>query len=455
MWASLARGALDRQVWRGAFRAWGYSYPPIFSKVHLDTLAKVPGVTPVIISDVVEDVLKNVTAKYNVPKYTMSADEVIENKDVEAVWICSPSQFHADQIKKCAKEGKHVFCEKPIATDLKGTMEAIKAANDAGIKLMTAFQRRYDPSFARLQSLIAAGEIGRPISAVLQSRDPNPPPFHYVKGGGGLFKDMAIHDLDIARWMMGSQGPNEPVSVYATGACNIDQEILKLKDSNPSEAIDTANILIQFESGSTATIQVCRKCTYGYDQRVEVYGVEGLLKHENLFPSTVQKWNGESVKQADLPHDFFMARYKDAYINETAAFCDMLMKGATVTPSGLDGQRALEMALACDKVSKNVPYKCKSFADTDEKLSCTVSQGRPPREDFRGAALVGFPWAMKAIDFWLQKHFLVAKAFFGCKSLVLHRCIGTHTRTPCFPNMNIQMAGLADYSSIHFVAVTT
>jgi myo-inositol 2-dehydrogenase / D-chiro-inositol 1-dehydrogenase len=317
-------------------------------RVHLETLASVPGVQPVIISDVVESVLKEVTATYGVPNYTLNADEVINHPDVEAVWICSPSQFHADQIKACAKAGKHVFCEKPIATDLKGTVEAIQVAKDAGIKLMTAFQRRFDPSFARLQKVIADGEVGKPVSAVLQSRDPGAPPFAYVKGGGGLFKDMAIHDLDIARWLMGSCGKNEPVKIYATGACNVDKQILELKGSNPSEAIDTANILVEFESGSTATIQVCRRATYGYDQRVEFFGTEGLVKHENHFPNTVEKWNGESVKKVDPIHNFFMTRYADAYKNETKAFCEILKSGKDVSPSGDDGRAALEMAMACD-----------------------------------------------------------------------------------------------------------
>ncbi|KAG5185797.1 oxidoreductase [Tribonema minus] len=321
-------------------------------RVHLETLASVPGVQPVIISDVVESVLKDVTATYGVPKYTMDANEVIHHPDVEAVWICSPSQFHADQIKTCAKAGKHIFCEKPIATDLAGTIEAIKVAKDCGVKLMTAFQRRFDPSFARLQKVIAAGEVGKPVSAVLQSRDPGAPPFAYVKGGGGLFKDMAIHDLDIARWLMGSCGKNEPVQVYATGACNVDQAILELKGSNPSEAIDTANILVEFESGSTATIQVCRKATYGYDQRVEFFGTEGLVKHDNVFPNTVSVWDGKSVRHADAIHNFFMTRYADAYKNETKAFCEILKSGGEVSPSGDDGRAALEMAMACDKSLK-------------------------------------------------------------------------------------------------------
>lgn len=171
-------------------------------RVHLETLAGIPYVQPVMLSDVVEPVLKQVAEKYQVPRYTTNADEVINDKEVQAVWICSPSQFHADQIKKCAKAGKHVFCEKPIATDLNGTVDAIRAAESAGIKLMVAFQRRFDPNFARLHQAIADGEIGtkNPVNAILLSRDPAPPPFAYVKGGGGLFKDMAIHDLDIARY---------------------------------------------------------------------------------------------------------------------------------------------------------------------------------------------------------------------------------------------------------------
>mmetsp|Transcript_5937 Transcript_5937/g.8927 ORF Transcript_5937/g.8927 Transcript_5937/m.8927 type:complete len:395 (-) Transcript_5937:91-1275(-) len=317
-------------------------------RVHLETLASVPGVKPIIISDIIESVLKDVTEKYGVPSYSLNADDVINHPEVQAVWICSPSQFHADQIKSCARAGKHIFCEKPIATDLPGTIEAIKVAEECGVNLMTAFQRRFDPSFSRLHRAILEGEIGRPLSAILQSRDPQPPPFQYVKGGGGLFKDMAIHDLDISRWLMSAQGKNEPLKIYATGVCNIDKEIVQLKDSNPSEAIDTANILIEFESGSTATIQICRKATYGYDQRVEVFGTEGLVKHKNLFPNTVEKWSGESVKKLDPMHNFFMSRYEDAYKGETKSFCEFLKNGNAVSPNGNDGKVALEMAMACD-----------------------------------------------------------------------------------------------------------
>ncbi|TFJ80647.1 hypothetical protein NSK_008073 [Nannochloropsis salina CCMP1776] len=321
-------------------------------RVHLETLAGVPGVQPVILSDVVEPVLKEVTAQYGVPNYTLDGDEVINHPDVQAVWICSPSQFHADQIKKCAKAGKHVFCEKPIATDLNGTIEAIKVADEAGIKLMTAFQRRFDPSFARLHKAIAEGSVGEPISAILQSRDPSPPPFSYVKGGGGLFKDMAIHDLDIARWLMGARGKNDVVQVYATGHCFIDPEIKQLEKSNPSEAIDTAFIQLTFENGGNVTINVCRRATYGYDQRVEFFGKEGTLMHDNLYPNNVHLWNGQSTGRIDLPHNFFMSRYAEAYKNETIAFCQTLQEGKAPSPSGHDGKMALVLAMACDKSFK-------------------------------------------------------------------------------------------------------
>ena len=136
-------------------------------------------------------------SKYKLDAFSGEADDVINHPDVEAVWICSPSSFHAEQIKACAAAGKHVFCEKPIATDLAETIEAINACNNAGVKLMTALQRRFDPNFRRVKEAIVRGEVGEVVQIKLCSRDPSPPPFEYVKGGGGIFKDMAVHDLDV------------------------------------------------------------------------------------------------------------------------------------------------------------------------------------------------------------------------------------------------------------------
>lgn len=135
--------------------------------------------------------------QYNIPRFTGDAKEVIEDPEVDAVWICSPSQYHAEQIKACAANGKHVFCEKPIATDLSETVEAINACNEAGVKLMIGLQRRFDQNFKRVREAVVKKEVGDTVMIKLCSRDPAPPPFSYVKGGGGIFADMAVHDLDM------------------------------------------------------------------------------------------------------------------------------------------------------------------------------------------------------------------------------------------------------------------
>merc|ERR1712137_1323127 len=146
--------------------------------------------------------------------------------------------YHADQIKACAAEGKDVFCEKPIATDLAETVEAINSCNEAGVKLMTGLQRRFDPNFRRVKDAIEENEVGDTVVIKLCSRDPSPPPFEYVKGGGGIFADMAVHDLDMARFLMGE----EPEEILAYGTCNIDPAI---KDLPGAEAYDTASIMIK------------------------------------------------------------------------------------------------------------------------------------------------------------------------------------------------------------------
>merc|ERR1719199_1775981 len=198
--------------------------------------------------------------------------DVINDPDVEAVWICSPSNVHADQIKACA--------------------EASNACNDAGVKLMTALQRRFDPNFARIKAGIVNGEVGEPILIKLCSRDPEPPPFEYVKGGGGIFCDMAIHDLDMARFLMDS----EPAEILASGSCNIDKSIEVLPGP---EAFDTAFILLKFTNGKEAAIDVCRKATYGYDQRAEVLGTNAMIQTDNNYPNTAKIFSSEFCGNAD------------------------------------------------------------------------------------------------------------------------------------------------------------
>ena len=307
--------------------------------VHLEALSSCENARAVIISNPTVSKAEAAAAKYKLDAFSCNAMDVIYHPDVEAVWICSPSSFHAEQIKSCAAAGKHVFCEKPIATDLEETIEAINACQKAGVKLMTALQRRFDPNFQRVKDAIVDGEVGEVVQIKLCSRDPAPPPFEYVEGGGGIFKDMAVHDLDMARYLMGS----EPVSILASGSCQIDKSIEVLSGA---EAYDTAHVIMRFANGKTANIDVCRQAPYGYDQRAEVLGKLAMIQTDNTYPNTARIYSSRFTGNADMPYDFFMSRYKQAYVQETLAFVKSLVNDEPAPCSGVDGLIALVMAIA-------------------------------------------------------------------------------------------------------------
>jgi len=184
--------------------------------------------------------------------------------------------------------------------------------------------------------------VGEAGQITLCSRDPSPPPFEYVKGGGGIFKDMAVHDLDMARFLMDS----EPVAILASGGCNIDKSIEVLPGP---EAFDTANVIMRFENGKEATIDVCRQAPYGYDQRAEVLGTTAMVQTDNMYPNTARIYSSTFTGNADMPYDFFMSRYKEAYVQETLAFVDCLVNDKPAPCSGEDGLVALVMAIAAGK----------------------------------------------------------------------------------------------------------
>ena len=310
--------------------------------VHLEALSSCEAAKAIIISNPTISKARDAATKYRVEHFSGDENEVINHPEVEAVWICSPSQFHADQIKACAKAGKHVFCEKPIATGLEETIEAINACNAAGVRLMTALQRRFDHNFRRVKQAIVEDEVGAIVQVKLCSRDPAPPPFEYVQGGGGIFKDMAIHDLDMARFLMDS----EPVGIFAMGSCQIDPVIAGLPGA---EAFDTATILMKFANGADAMIDVCRQAPYGYDQRAEVLGHKGMVQTDNNYPNTARLYTSSFTGHADMPYDFFMSRYKEAYVQETLAFVDCLVHGTPSPCSGKAGLIALVMAIAAER----------------------------------------------------------------------------------------------------------
>eukprot|EP00529_Nitzschia_sp_RCC80_P023254 CAMPEP_0113481606 /NCGR_PEP_ID=MMETSP0014_2-20120614/22495_1 /TAXON_ID=2857 /ORGANISM="Nitzschia sp." /LENGTH=462 /DNA_ID=CAMNT_0000375107 /DNA_START=163 /DNA_END=1551 /DNA_ORIENTATION=- /assembly_acc=CAM_ASM_000159 len=310
--------------------------------VHLEAISKAPGVTPVIVSNPTVSKAEAAASQYNIPRFTAEAMDVINDPEVDAVWICSPSQFHAEQIKACAANKKHVFCEKPIATDLAETVEAINACNEAGVKLMIGLQRRFDQNFVRVKDAVSKKEVGEPIQIKLCSRDPAPPPASYVKGGGGIFADMAVHDLDMSRFLAGA----DPIDILAVGSTHIDKSI---KDFEGSEKYDTASAIVRYPGGVQAMIDVCRQSSFGYDQRAEVLGTSGMIQTDNVYPNTAKIFKQDYTGNADMPFDFFLSRYNEAYVTETIAFCESLVNDTPVPCTGTDGLIALIMAIAADK----------------------------------------------------------------------------------------------------------
>lgn len=329
--------------------------------VHLEAITKAPGITPIIVSNPTVSKAEAAAKQYNVKQFTDDAMEVITNPDVDAVWICSPSQFHAEQIKAAAANGKHVFCEKPLATDLGETVEAINACNEAGVKLMTGLQRRFDQNFMRVRDAVRDKEVGEPIMVKLCSRDPAPPPFSYVKGGGGIFADMAVHDLDMSRFLAGT----DPIDILAIGSCHIDKSIESLPGS---EKFDTASCLVRYPNGVQAMIDVCRQSSFGYDQRAEVLGTKGMIQTDNVYPNTAKIFKSDFTGNADMPYDFFLSRYNEAYVTETIAFCESLVNDTPVPCTGEDGLVALIMALAADKSAEENRWV--SFREIVEQVYC-------------------------------------------------------------------------------------
>jgi myo-inositol 2-dehydrogenase/D-chiro-inositol 1-dehydrogenase len=268
--------------------------------------------------------------------------DIIADKSIDAVLICTPTDTHADLIEQAAKAGKAIFCEKPVDLSAERVRACLKVVADTKAKLMIGFNRRFDPSFASLQKRLAAGEVGKPEIVTILSRDPSPPPVSYITRSGGLFRDMMIHDLDMARFLLGE----EPVEVSAMAACLVDPAIGQAGD------IDTAVVTLKTKSGRLAQISNSRRATYGYDQRIEVHGSGGLLRAQNQFATTVEKATGEGFN-SDPVLPFFLERYAAAYRAEMDTFVMGVTEGKPLAPTGEDGLKALLLADAAEKSAKS------------------------------------------------------------------------------------------------------
>ncbi len=302
-------------------------------KVHIETLQRLRQVHLKGVSDPYVD---PVWAKQlGIEQIETDHMALLTNPEIDAVFICSPSSFHAQQIVEAARAGKHIFCEKPIALEPDVIRNCLAEVEKHGVKLQIGFNRRFDPNFRRVRDVVASGQIGVPHLLQITSRDPSPPTLDYVKNSGGLFLDMTIHDFDMARFLIGS----EVTEVYATGSALINPEIQRYQD------VDTAVITLTFENGTIGVINNSRQAVYGYDQRVEVLGPKGNIAAENKTPTQTILSTQTGVIH-DNPLNFFLERYQEAYLAEAEAFFEYLETGGPSPASGKDGLKPVLIGLA-------------------------------------------------------------------------------------------------------------
>jgi myo-inositol 2-dehydrogenase / D-chiro-inositol 1-dehydrogenase len=264
-------------------------------------------------------------------------EAILASKDIDAIAICAPTDMHADLIEKAARAKKAIFCEKPVDLDANRIRACLDVVASTGALLMVGFNRRFDPNFAALQKRIRDGEIGNVEIVSITSRDPSPPPVSYIARSGGLFRDMMIHDFDMARFLLGE----DPVAVSAMGSALVDKAIGEAGD------VDTAVVIMETKSGKVAQISNSRRATYGYDQRIEAHGAKGMLRAENIRETTVE-FAGAQGFAGDKVLNFFLERYAAAYRGELDAFIKAVSAGRAPAPSGEDGLRANLLADAAN-----------------------------------------------------------------------------------------------------------
>ncbi|HAJ33273.1 MAG TPA: inositol 2-dehydrogenase [Candidatus Atribacteria bacterium] len=305
-------------------------------KLHLhNIIAQIPGIKLIGVSDIIENSLQEVSQKYDIPIIKNDYRYLLDNKEIDAVVICSSTDTHAKIMIEAAQAGKDIFCEKPIALDLKEINRALEAVKTEGIKLQIGFNRRFDPSFMKAKEMVQSGKIGKPHIVKITSRDPAPPPIEYIKVSGGIFLDMTVHDFDMIRYLL----DDEVKELMAVGSCLVNPEISKYND------IDTAIITFQYKNGGWGIIDNSRQAVYGYDQRIEVFGSEGCVQVANQKPTEVSLYGAESTT-SDKPLYFFLERYNESYINEMKHFVDCIQNDRNPSVSGYDGKMAAIMGYA-------------------------------------------------------------------------------------------------------------
>jgi len=306
------------------------------AKVHAASIIEA-GATVAVVYDTVTEAARALAASTGA-RVAASAQEAINDAGVDAVMIASSSDTHVPLLRVAVKAGKPALCEKPLAPSYNEARQFIKDVGDAGArKIFLGFNRRFDRGHASLRHGVHAGRVGKLEQLTITSRDPAPPPLDYIPRSGGLLRDMMIHDFDMARFVIG----DDPiVSVTAHGSSMVDPEIGKLGD------IDTASVTMLTKEGTIITILNSRRCVYGYDQRVEAFGAQGMLLSDNPRQSGLLSFSGEHPGTPTPLLGFFMERYGASYTAEIRAFLDATQKGEDMPVNAMDGLMAVYLAEA-------------------------------------------------------------------------------------------------------------
>jgi myo-inositol 2-dehydrogenase/D-chiro-inositol 1-dehydrogenase len=301
-------------------------------RMHAVNLARHPRAELAWVFDVAGGAAASV-AEATGARQARDVDEVLGAKEVEAVLIASSTNTHLELLERAVEAGKAVLCEKPIDLDLAKVDTCWQRIKERNATIMTGFNRRFDPSFMALRDRLRQGEIGKLEQLVITSRDPSPPPVAYIQVSGGMFRDMTIHDFDMARYLMG-----EIVSVFAVGANLVEPAIKAAGD------IDAAMIILEGADGALCHINNSRRCAYGYDQRIEAFGEQGMLEAGNQRATTVAFWGAAATEARDPALHFFIERYTPAYLAEIDHFVDCVEQGAAPLVGYRDGREALRLA---------------------------------------------------------------------------------------------------------------
>lgn len=308
-------------------------------KLHANNLVnRVPRANLVAVSDVYLKGAQELADSLGVKNAYENYQDIINNPEIDAVFICAPTDLHSPISIEAARAGKHIFCEKPIDHDLKKIESVLEEVKKAGVKYQVGFNRRFDRNFKKVQETVKNGDIGDVHIVKVTSRDPAPPHPGYIKASGGIFVDMTIHDFDMVRYLTGSEV--EEVSVF--GAVLIDPAIGEEGD------VDTCIITLRFKNGALGVIDNSRQAVYGYDQRIEVFGSKGCVTADNETANNTVLYTAEGVV-SEKPLWFFLERYNDAFVEEAKDFVDACLDGKDTPVGAFDGLQPVKIAIAAKK----------------------------------------------------------------------------------------------------------